>query len=76
MSNKQEANKFGCEYEEEFGSVDFIKVCLNVCTRLLVEKGIATEEELRQRFIDEIKTTRQSKIDKTMKQSEDKKEES
>ena len=64
MVNKEEANKVGVELEEELGSIDFLKVCISTCSRLLVDKGIATEEELRQRFIDEVK------IYKEMKSSE------
>jgi hypothetical protein len=55
MSNKEEANKLGYELEKEDGTSVFLKVCMSACSRLLVEKGIATEEELRQSFIDEVK---------------------
>jgi len=55
MSNKDEANKVGCELEEECGSIDFLKVCISAFSRLMVDKGVATEEELRQMFIDEVK---------------------
>lgn len=55
MSNKEEAQEVGGEFEEKYGSEAFIKVCMSTMTRLLVDKGIVTEEELRQRFIDETK---------------------
>jgi len=55
MSNKEEANEVGWGIEEKYGSVDFLKICISTFSRFLVDKGMVTEEELRQRFIDEAK---------------------
>jgi len=64
MSNKDEANEVGCDLEEKYGTTDFLKVCISAFTRFIVDKGLATEEELRQRFIDEAKRFNENKKDK------------
>jgi len=55
MSNKKEANQLGCQFEQDNGGIEFLKVCMSAFSRLIVDKGVASEEELRQYFIDEVK---------------------
>lgn len=45
------ANKF----EEKYGTDDILKVTISVINRILVKKGVCTEEELQEEFIDRIK---------------------
>ncbi len=45
----------GYEFEEKYGTLEFIKVCLSSLNNLLVKKGLITEEELQNSFLKEIK---------------------
>jgi hypothetical protein len=46
--------KQAIDFEKEYGSAEFCKIVLNVVNKILVEKGITTHSELREKFKKEI----------------------
>jgi len=46
------------QYAKEFGEIDFIKTCLSAVNTVLVDKGLVTEDELRQAFLSRAKENR------------------
>ena len=43
------------KFEEKYGTLEFIKVCLSSLNHLLVKKGLVTDKELQNSFLKEIK---------------------
>lgn len=66
--DKQKINEMACKFEEKFGPENLIKVSFSSLTKLLIEKGILTEEEILHQFtkeveirLEELKTKRQKR---------------
>lgn len=58
MKKCEEASIVGGELEEKEGFEAFIKIGASAITRLLVKKGILTEEEICEAFLDEVKRSK------------------
>ena len=54
MADKEEVNRVATKFEKVYGTEALLKVSFSAFARLLVSKGIITEDEILDQFIDEI----------------------
>lgn len=54
MADKEEVNRVASKFEEVYGTDALLKVSFSSMARLLVAKGILTEDEILDQFIDEV----------------------
>lgn len=54
MADKEEVNRVACKFENIYGTDALCKVAMSSVNKLLVEKGLLTEDELLDAFIDEL----------------------
>ncbi len=52
--DKKEMQQLAVDFEKANGTEAFLKVSLSSVTRLLVEKGLCTEDELKVSFLREV----------------------
>jgi len=52
--SKEESNKLGHAFEKKFGGVELLKAAFSSFCRLMVDKGVCTEDEIQTYFIKEV----------------------
>lgn len=52
--NKLSIKRLGRDFEKQYGSIKLLKVAGSALTRLLVKKGICSEQELLESFVEEV----------------------
>jgi hypothetical protein len=54
MKLDEKVNEVAIGFELRYGTAELIKVALSALNRILVEKGVATEEEIQLMFLKEM----------------------
>lgn len=50
----KDVRKAAVQYEKEYGTEQFLKVCISVLNKMLVRANICTKEDLQKAFLKEI----------------------
>lgn len=63
MSKFEECNEKCCDFESEHGSIELIKAGISVINKILVDKGIVSEDEIQEAMIKKIDRLNKSGLD-------------